>query len=183
MKDGLTYFFFIPSQLLLSWINNANRFHPEWRASDRGSPGTQVGCWSITIPAMKVRVRIRFIIPDINRMLFVSGVMWLTSRTKMTMTKACIEGKGIDVVINYSTAPPSLGLAYFVIIEGDKAGKWEQSLLFLIHKWILYESGHYLGHASLFFFFFLKQSYWTEWHVESTSQHGMRNMLKLHLTS
>lgn len=33
----------------------------------------------------------------------------------MTMTKAYIEGKGIDVVINYSTAPPSLGLAYFVI--------------------------------------------------------------------
>lgn len=27
----------------------------------------------------------------------------------MAMTKACIEGKGIDVVINYSTAPPSPG--------------------------------------------------------------------------
>lgn len=46
---------------------------------------------------------------------FVSGVMRLTSRTKMTMTKACVDGEGIDVVINYSTAPPSLGLAYFVI--------------------------------------------------------------------
>lgn len=61
---------------------------------------------------MKVRVRIRYIIPD---MLFVSGVMRLTSRTKMTMTKAYREGKGIDVVINYSMAPPRLGLAYFVI--------------------------------------------------------------------
>lgn len=46
---------------------------------------------------------------------FVSGVTRLTSRTKMTMTKACVDGEGIDVVINYSTAPPSLGLAYFVI--------------------------------------------------------------------
>lgn len=38
-----------------------------------GHGGTQVGCWSITIPGMKVRVR--FIILDINRILFVSGVM------------------------------------------------------------------------------------------------------------
>lgn len=53
--------------------------------------------------------------PDINRMPFLSGVRRLTSRTKMTMTKACGDGEGIDVVINYSTAPPSLGLAYFVI--------------------------------------------------------------------
>lgn len=113
LNDGLTYLRFMLSQLLLSWIKNANRFHPEQRTGDRGSQETLVGFWSITIPSMKVRVR--FIIPDINRTLFVSGVMWLTSRTKMTMTKACMEGKGIDVVINNSTAPPSRGLAYFVI--------------------------------------------------------------------
>lgn len=95
-----------------------NRFHPEERSGDGGSGGTRVRCWSITIPALKVRGRIRFIIPDINRMPFLSGVRQLTSRTKMTMTKACVDAEGIDVVINYSTAPPSLGLAYFVITTG-----------------------------------------------------------------
>lgn len=54
-------------------MNNPKRFHPEKWATDGGSGETEVGFWSITIPAMEVRVR--FIIPDINRMLFVSGVM------------------------------------------------------------------------------------------------------------
>ena len=73
---------------------------------------------------MKGRGRIKFIISNINRMLFASGVMQLTSWTKMAVTKACLEGKGIDVVINNSTAPPSPGSRPTLSsVQGDKAGK------------------------------------------------------------
>lgn len=65
--------------------------------------------------AHAVKVKKWFIIPDINRKEFASKVMRLTSWTGMAMTKACIKDKGIDVVINYSTAPPRPVAFHFVI--------------------------------------------------------------------